>query len=679
MRAFSCFIACLITCAQGCASAQSLPAYLPPSESALRKASDASDQWLASDQGLRVIDHIVSWQNPNGGWWKKYDTSISRPPKLPPPNEKDGPPGDNEPVWRRTSTFDNGATYTEMRLIARACRLTGKETYQKAFERGLNFIFKSQYPNGGWPQRFPLEDNYGRRITFNDDAMTGVMNLLEDIAAGKPDFAFVDSPTRQRCHEAFERGIECVLNCQVKVNGKLTAWSQQYDEETLAPAGARRYELPSLTAAESASITIMLMRVDHPSERIQQAVLSACDWYESTAITGKRVQKVHGPEYANGHDTVVVDDPAAGPIWARFYDLETMKPFFCGRDGIKRDSLAEIEWERRNNYKWFGNWGTHVLSEKKTWLQRTHADFPALRVDPSGSGAFKTVQAAVDSIPDGNTDPRVIQIAAGTYKEHITVAKGKPHITFKGSGADPTKTVLTFDLNANKIDPANQQKIGTSASPSTLVQADDFVAENLTFENTAGDIGQAVAFRLTGDRAIFRNCRFLGWQDTLYVDGGRAYFKDCYIEGRVDFIFGGSTAVFENCTIHSKNGGYVTAARTPPEKPFGFVFIHCKLTGEGAKAYLGRPWRPFGAVAFLNCELGDHIFPKGWDNWRNPENEKTARFSEFQNAGSGSQPQARVPWAKQLTADEASKYTVPNILGSTDHWDPATTKGDERK
>jgi pectinesterase len=220
--------------------------------------------------------------------------------------------------------------------------------------------------------------------------------------------------------------------------------------------------------------------------------------------------------------------------------------------------------------------------------------------------------------------------------------------------------------------PPSTQPVGTSGSYSTLVEADDFVAENLTFENSAGEVGQAVALRTTGERQAFYNCRMLGWQDTLYTHEGKQYFKDCYIEGRVDFIFGKAVAAFEDCHIHSKNGGFVTAAATPEDKPYGYLFLRCKLTGDGAKALLGRPWRPYAAVAFINCEIGDHISAVGWDNWRKAENEKTARYVEFGNTGPGADTSKRVSWSKQLTPDEAAKYTVENVLGE---WKPTRRAG----
>lgn len=296
------------------------------------------------------------------------------------------------------------------------------------------------------------------------------------------------------------------------------------------------------------------------------------------------------------------------------------------------------------------------------------ADGKTVRVSADGSADQRTVQAAVDSIPAGSHDRVVISIKPGVYKERIRVARDKGPVTFHGEGKSPAETVLTFNYSAKSVE--NGKEVGTSGSYSTLIEAADFVADNVTFENSAGDVGQAVALRTTADRAAFRNCRFLGWQDTLYTQDGRCYFEDCYIEGRVDFIFGRSTAVFNRCEIHSKNGGYVTAAATPQESKFGYVFLDCKLTGEGdAKPYLGRPWRPYAAVAYVRCEIGPHVRPEGWDNWRNPANEKTARYAEYKCTGPGAVTDKRVAWSRQLTDEEAKTYTVRNVLAGPDGWD----------
>ena len=292
----------------------------------------------------------------------------------------------------------------------------------------------------------------------------------------------------------------------------------------------------------------------------------------------------------------------------------------------------------------------------------------AITVAADGSGDFKTVQGAVDAAPAGASERVVIHIKPGTYKEIIRVPKEKGMIEFLGD--DAASTVLTFD-NTHNTPGKDGKAMGTSKSASTFIYGPDFFARNITFENSAGPIGQALAIFINGDRAEFLNCRFVGWQDTIKTDQHREYFRGCFIEGHVDFIFGAGTAWFENCEIHCRDKGSITAASTPEESAYGYVFDRCRITSDApaGSVILGRPWRPFGATIFLNCEMADCIEPRGWDNW-GAANEKTARYSEFGSTGPGGAVEKRAGWTKQLTADEAGKITVKSVLGGTDGWDP---------
>ncbi|WP_161554744.1 pectinesterase family protein [Ereboglobus luteus] len=294
-----------------------------------------------------------------------------------------------------------------------------------------------------------------------------------------------------------------------------------------------------------------------------------------------------------------------------------------------------------------------------------------------GSGTHTTIQAAIAAAPSGASKPHVILVKPAVYQGQVIIPRDKPFIHLIGEPGETKATVITYGLNV--YEPKTDEKIPHKGT-GVVVLADDFRAENITFENTAGDRGQALALRVDGDRAVFENCRMLGWQDTLMANKGRQYYKNCHVEGRVDFIYGGATAVFDGCVIHSKNGGYVTAASTPREARFGYVFLRCKLTGDPApwdagkpppkkppQAFLGRPWRPHAHVAFIECELGGHIKPEGWNNWRKEENEKTARYFEYKNTGPGADPAARAAWSRQLTDGEAKLYTVENIFGD---WRP---------
>ena len=290
-------------------------------------------------------------------------------------------------------------------------------------------------------------------------------------------------------------------------------------------------------------------------------------------------------------------------------------------------------------------------------------------VSSDGKGDFTTVQAALNAVPEGNTKPVTIFIRNGIYKEVIIVDATKNFISLVGE--DPAKTILTYNNHAGTRIP-NGDTLNTWTCASFFVYGNNFHAANLTFENNAGfNAGQAVALRVEGNRASFINCRMLGFQDVLFLSGSgvKHYFRDCYIEGTTDFIFGAATAVFKNCHIQSKKNSHVTAASTNGIIPFGFVFFNCRLTGDSnaTKVSLGRPWSPTASVTYLNCWMDKHIIPEGWNNWRNPANEATARYAEYKSTGPGARPDARVKWARQLSDKEAEAYTIKNILGD---WNP---------
>ncbi len=282
-------------------------------------------------------------------------------------------------------------------------------------------------------------------------------------------------------------------------------------------------------------------------------------------------------------------------------------------------------------------------------------------VSQDGKGDFTTIQKAIDACK-AFPDKRVtIFVKNGIYKEKIVVPSCNTLLSIIGESAD--KTILTFDDYFGKI---NRGRNSTFFTYTMKVEANDFILENITIENSAGPVGQALALHVEGDRCVFRNCRFLGNQDTLYAAGkfSRQYFADCYIEGTTDYIFGEATSLFERCTLHTKGDSFVTAASTPEGKPFGFVFLDCKLTAsEGvSKVFLGRPWRSYAKVAFLNCEMDSFIRPEGWDNWSKAENEKTALFAEYNNSGQGASTTGRVSWSLKLTDKEAVGYTKEHIF-----------------
>nr|WP_314496925.1 pectinesterase family protein [uncultured Chryseobacterium sp.] len=299
-------------------------------------------------------------------------------------------------------------------------------------------------------------------------------------------------------------------------------------------------------------------------------------------------------------------------------------------------------------------------------------------VSKDGKGDFMTIQDAINSVENNTEKQTNIIIKRGIYREKITVPQEKGAIFLIGE--TPENTVLVYGDYASKQN-SEGKNIGTTGSSTLFIFSNDFSAKNITFQNDAGPVGQAVAVLTTGDRIAFENCKFLGFQDTLYTKGtqdnhdhrksARNYFKNCYIEGTTDFIFGAGTAVFDSCTIYSKkNASYITAASTPQGSEFGYVFINCTLKGDADSdsVYLGRPWRPFAKTVYINCAIDSTIKPEGWHNWSKPDAEKTTFYAEYNSRGAGSDSSKRVLWSHQLTKEQSKNYTAKNILKGKDNW-----------
>lgn len=295
-----------------------------------------------------------------------------------------------------------------------------------------------------------------------------------------------------------------------------------------------------------------------------------------------------------------------------------------------------------------------------------------LVVARDGTGQFRTINEAVEVCRAFMEYHKVIYVKKGVYKEKVIVPSWLTNIEVCGENAE--NTIITYDDHANIRFKETGQPMGTFRTYTVKVQGNYITFKNITIENNAARLGQAVALHTEGDHLVFINCRLLGNQDTVYtgVANTRIYFKNCYIEGTTDFIFGPSTAWFEGCIIHSKQDSYVTAASTPADVTYGYVFNNCKLTAaEGVtKVYLGRPWRPYAYTLFMNCELGSHIVPCGWHNWGKASNEETARYAEYNNSGAGASTKNRTSWSKQLTKKEAVKVTLENVFKIDNSWIP---------
>lgn len=298
--------------------------------------------WYGSDEAQRIADNVLLYQRDTGGWPKNIDmasvlSSDAKAMLLKQKAEID-------------STIDNGATYTQLKYLARVYGAHADDRYKQAFINGVEYLLKAQYRNGGWPQSFPLHRGYYTHITYNDDAMVGVLELLRDIAKKKASYAFVDNAMRRRAAAAVERGIECILKTQVVVDGKLTVWCAQHDEVTFKPAAARAFEPVSLSGLESVGIVRFLMKIENPGPRIIDAIESAVAWFQKTKINGFRWQET---PTRDGFDRELIRDANSGPLWARFYEIGTNRPIFAGRDSVIHYDVSQIEAERRNGYRWY--------------------------------------------------------------------------------------------------------------------------------------------------------------------------------------------------------------------------------------------------------------------------------------------------------------------------------------
>lgn len=321
-------------------------------------------EWYGTRAALRVAENVLLYQRETGGWPKNIDMAA-------PISERE-----QAQLFRQRkqeSTIDNGATYSQMIFLARVYSATRQGRFREAFVRALDALLEAQYGNGGWPQVFPNATGYARHITFNDDAMIGVMTLLRDVARGERDYRFVDAKRRAKAARAVEKGVKCILNCQIVVFGEKTVWCAQHDEETLRPAPARIYEKVSLSGSESVGIVRFLMGIERPGPQVVAAVQAAVAWFDRVKLIG--IRQVNRPDSSlpTGYDRVIVADPTAPPLWARFYEIGTNRPIFCGRDGVVKYSLAEIEHERRVGYAWYTQRPAPLLKEEYCAWQRRWA------------------------------------------------------------------------------------------------------------------------------------------------------------------------------------------------------------------------------------------------------------------------------------------------------------------
>jgi PelA/Pel-15E family pectate lyase len=327
----------------------------------------SNQQRYKSTDITKIADNILLYQKTNGGWPKNYDMLAiltEEQERALKKARKDA-----------NTTFDNGATHSQVEYLAKAYSIAKDKRYKDACLRGLDFILAAQYANGGWPQCHPDSSGYRRYITFNDGAMIGVMNALHHIVQGKPYYAFVDRARRDQVRSAFAKGLDCILKCQIVQNGRPTAWCQQHDDADYRPRAARTFEPAAVCGGESAEIVLFLMSLDHPTGEVIASVQSAVKWFNNSKVRGIRVQKVKAPTtqfkyHTADFDRVVVRDPKVPPIWARFYELSTNTPLFSNRDGKPVYSLADVDRERRTGYEWYTYAPEQALKNYPSWQKK---------------------------------------------------------------------------------------------------------------------------------------------------------------------------------------------------------------------------------------------------------------------------------------------------------------------
>ena len=559
-----------------------------------------------------VADNMLLFQRNYGGWPKHYKEEKIDYKKEYTALEKATIQDESN---RNDATIDNDATSKEIRYLIKIYHQTKNKKYLSAAENGIKYLLKMQYKNGGFPQFYPDLSSYRHCITYNDNAMINALNVLYDVVLNRNGFDVVDSNFIKPSKIAVAKGVDCILKTQVKVNGNLTVWCQQHDEKNLKPAPARKFELISLSGGESVGIIKFLMNYSQQSPEVIKAIEAAIEWFKKSKIVGYKYEEVVDSSLPKGRDRVVLPE-TGNVLWARFYDIQTNEPFFCGRDGIKRKKLSEIEHERRIGYAWYGSWAKDLLdkdypnwkagkSKVKSQKQKIEG---RIVVDINGKGNFKTIQEAINSLSENSNKPRTIFIRKGIYNEKIFLEKNNVIL----EGEDEDKTVLSQAIARDEWRCSNADDWGVA----TLnLKGSDITLKNLTIENTYGfdnekeisivcesdTVKHEKKIRKDGHQMALRSfsttrlkvihCKLRAFGgDTVSpwnVETGMFYFKDCVMEGGVDFYCPRGWAFAENCTFIAHTGPASIWHDGSKNEDSKTVFKHCTFKGfEGFK--LGR-------------------------------------------------------------------------------------------
>jgi pectinesterase len=582
-----------------------------------------------------VADNMLLYQRSVGGWPKQIDAvKVDYNKKLSDAEIAVVKSGFNG----KDATIDNNATTKEIRHLVEAYKKTKNKNYLDAAEKGIRFLLKMQHDNGGFPQYYPDVSLYRSQVTFNDNAMINAMNVLWDVIYRTNDMDVVDTSLIEPSKTAVAKGIDCILKTQIIINGVVTAWCTQYDKATLEPAKARAFELPCIASAESVGIVEFLMKIEKPGMQIRNAITSAVKWMERSKINGFIYKDIKDPSQPKGIDRVLVPD-TAGVVWARFYDIETNRPFFSGRDGIKKWSVAEIEWERRTGYGWYGTWPKKLLEkEYPAWLKKNSEkatgkknDDGKIIVDINGKGDFTSIQAALNTLADRSQKPRKIFIRNGIYKEKIFITKQNVVL----DGEDRDKTIITWDIARDEWRCDHRDDWGVATFN---LAANDITLRNLTIANDYGfnnkeprtidcasDTathkkvitmnGHQMALR-TRDNSTTRlkaiNCRFRAWAgDTVSpwnLTDGMFYFKDCLMEGGVDFYCPRGWSYAENCSFYANTGPASIWHDGSGNADFKTVLKNCTFNGFDG-FYLGR-YHKDAQFYLIDCRFSKNMADK---------------------------------------------------------------------
>jgi len=332
-----------------------------------KEAQRQKEDWYATQEAQRIADNVILYQHHNGGWVKNINMAETLTA-----SEKDQLK--RVQAQKVGTTIDNGATHTQMRFLAKVDAAQPSYTYRDAFVKGVDFLLEAQYENGGWPQFYPKKEGYYEHVTYNDNAMIGVMYLLKAVADGEDPYVFIDGDHKEKVRQAIDKGLKAILKTQIRIDGRLTVWCAQYDKDYLSPAKARAYELPSLSGSESVGIVNYLMQLQNPSEEVKNAVRSAVHWFQENKITGKKVKWVNDSTLPEGKDRIVVDDATGGPLWTRFNEIGTNRTMFVGRDGVVKNQLSEIEHERRIGYSYLSNYAENLLKKNFPAWQKKYPE-----------------------------------------------------------------------------------------------------------------------------------------------------------------------------------------------------------------------------------------------------------------------------------------------------------------